>query len=89
MLLGLGLCLAVMNTSFYLALERLPISLVAAVESVGTVGVALYGLRTLRNLGALGSQPPHQIASLGDSLATTERAGSQSQDARTRCRAGP
>ncbi len=54
LLLALGVCLAVMNTSFYLALEQLPISLVAAIEFVGTVGVALYGLRTTRNLAALG-----------------------------------
>lgn len=52
-LVGLGLCLAVMNTSFYLALERLPMSLVAAMEFVGTIGVALYGVRTGRNLAAL------------------------------------
>src|SRR3981081_732428 len=30
LLVGLGICLAVMNTSFYLALDRLPMSLVAA-----------------------------------------------------------
>ena len=54
LLIGLGLCLAVMNTSFYLALDRLPMSLVAAIEFVGTIGVALYGLRTARNLAALG-----------------------------------
>lgn len=53
LLLALGACLAVMNTAFYLALDRLPMSLVAAVEFVGTVGVALYGLRTRRNLLAL------------------------------------
>ena len=53
LLLGLGLCLAVMNTSFYLALDRLPMSLVAAMEFVGTIGVALYGLRTRRNVLAL------------------------------------
>ena len=53
LLLGLGGCLAVMNTSFYLALDRLPMSLVAAMEFVGTIGVALYGLRTRRNLIAL------------------------------------
>jgi inner membrane transporter RhtA len=53
LLLGLGACLAVMNTSFYLALDRLPMSLVAAIEFVGTIGVALYGLRTGRNLLAL------------------------------------
>lgn len=53
LLVGLGLCLAVMNTSFYLALDRLPMSLVAAMEFVGTIGVALWGLRTGRNLAAL------------------------------------
>ncbi len=53
LLVGLGVCLATMNTSFYLALDRLPMSLVAAMEFVGTIGVALYGLRTGRNLRAL------------------------------------
>jgi inner membrane transporter RhtA len=53
LLVGLGACLAVMNTAFYLALDRLPMSLVAAMEFVGTIGVALYGLRTRRNLAAL------------------------------------
>lgn len=53
LLIALGACLAVMNTAFYLALDRLPISLVAAIEFVGTIGVALYGLRTPRNLVAL------------------------------------
>jgi len=53
LLIGLGACLATMNTSFYLALDRLPMSLVAAMEFVGTIGVALYGLRTGRNFTAL------------------------------------
>jgi len=53
LLIGLGACLAIMNTSFYLALDRLPMSLVAAMEFVGTIGIALYGLRTARNLAAL------------------------------------
>ncbi len=53
LLVGLGICLAVMNTAFYLALDRLPMSLVAAMEFVGTIGVALYGLRTRRNAAAL------------------------------------
>jgi inner membrane transporter RhtA len=54
LLIGLGVCLAVMNTAFYLALDRLPMSLVAAIEFVGTIGVALYGLRSARNVTALG-----------------------------------
>jgi len=53
LLVALGACLAVMNCAFYLALDRLPISLVAAIEFVGTIGVALWGLRTGRNLLAL------------------------------------
>jgi inner membrane transporter RhtA len=53
LLLALGASLAVMNCSFYLALDRLPLSLVAAIEFVGTIGVALYGLRTRRNIAAL------------------------------------
>src|SRR5688500_16321749 len=53
LLVGLGACLAIMNVAFYLALERLPMSLVAAMEFVGTIGVALHGLRTGRNFAAL------------------------------------
>ncbi|MNZ34995.1 Threonine/homoserine exporter RhtA [compost metagenome] len=53
LLFGLGACLAVMNTAFYLALERLPMSLVAVIEFAGTIAVALYGMRSGRNLLAL------------------------------------
>lgn len=53
LLLALGACLAIMNSSFYLALDRLPIALVAAIEFVGSIGVALWGLRTVRNYLAL------------------------------------
>ncbi len=49
LLVALGACLAMMNSAFYLALDRLPIALVAAVEFVGTIGLALWGLRTWRN----------------------------------------
>jgi inner membrane transporter RhtA len=52
-LFGLGACLALMNCSFYLALARLPLSLVAAIEFVGSIGLALYGMRTRRNVSAL------------------------------------
>ena len=53
LLIALGVCLAVTKCSFYLALDRLPLSLVAAMEFVGTVGLALVGLRTWRNTIAL------------------------------------
>jgi inner membrane transporter RhtA len=42
-----------MNVSFYLALDRLPMSLVAAMEFVSTILIALYGLRSGRNFLAL------------------------------------
>jgi len=51
----LGLTLALMNSTFYLAIERLPLGLVAAIEFLGVIVVALYGLRSLRNLAALGA----------------------------------
>jgi len=50
---AMGASLAIMNCTFYLALERLPISLVAAIEFVGTIALALFGLRTARNALAL------------------------------------
>src|SRR5256885_4665575 len=53
LLVALGACLALMNCSFYLALDRLPMSLVAAIEFVATIGLALAGLRTRRNAAAL------------------------------------
>ncbi|MEL6605572.1 MAG: EamA family transporter [Cyanobacteria bacterium J06614_10] len=54
LLLMLGACLALMNSAFYLAIDRLPLSLVATMEFVGTIAVALWGLRSLRNYAALG-----------------------------------
>ncbi|WP_425406928.1 EamA family transporter [Hwanghaeella sp.] len=53
LLVSMGLCLAAMNSSFYLALDRLPMSLVASIEFVGTIAVAAAGLRSARNLAAL------------------------------------
>jgi inner membrane transporter RhtA len=51
--LGLGLVLAAMNSLFYLAVDRLPLSTVGAVEFLGTVVLAALGARTRRNLLAL------------------------------------
>src|ERR1700730_2118267 len=54
LIVGMGTCLALMNCCFYLALARLPISLVAAIEFVGSIGLALYGMRNPRKRTALG-----------------------------------
>jgi inner membrane transporter RhtA len=53
LILLLGLILAAMNICFYLAIARLPLATVAAIEFAATIAVALFGLRTLRNLAAL------------------------------------
>lgn len=39
-----------MNTSIYLVLDGLTMSLVAAMEFVGTIGIALFGAQTIRKL---------------------------------------
>ena len=48
-LLALGIVLAAMNSLFYLAVDRLPLSTVGAIEFLGTVLLALAGARTTRN----------------------------------------
>ena len=53
-LLGLGTVLAVMNSAFYLAVDRLPLATVGAIEFLGTVLLSAAGARTARNAGALG-----------------------------------
>jgi inner membrane transporter RhtA len=50
---ALGLVLAVMNSVFYLAVARLPLATVGAIEFLGTVVLATLGVRTWRNLAAL------------------------------------
>lgn len=53
-LLAMGCVLGAMNSVFYLALERLPLGTVGAIEFLGPVLLAALGVRTVRNLAALG-----------------------------------
>lgn len=53
LLIALGSVLAVMNVTFYLAIDRLPLGTVGAIEFLGTVVLAAYGVRSRRNVGAL------------------------------------
>jgi inner membrane transporter RhtA len=52
-LTGLGAVLAAMNMLFYLAIDRLPLATVGAIEFLGTVILAAVGARTRRNVLAL------------------------------------
>ncbi len=52
-LFALGAVLALMNSLFYLAVERLPLATVGAVEFLGIVVLAALGARTRRNIAAL------------------------------------
>jgi inner membrane transporter RhtA len=52
-LIALGVVLGAMNTSFYLALDRLPLGTVGAIEFLGPIVLAGIGLRSRRNAAAL------------------------------------
>src|SRR5215204_1477353 len=52
-LLALGSVLAVMNCCFYLAIDRLPLATVAAIEFLPVIALAAVGARSRRNGAAL------------------------------------
>jgi inner membrane transporter RhtA len=53
LLLAFGTVLAVMNSCFYVAIDRLPLGTVAAIEFLPVILLAALGVRTPRNGGAL------------------------------------
>jgi inner membrane transporter RhtA len=58
LLLVWGAVLAVMNSTFYLAIDRLPLGTVAAIEFLPVIVLAALGTRTPRNLAALAIAVP-------------------------------
>jgi inner membrane transporter RhtA len=58
LLVAWGAVLAVMNCSFYLAIDRLPLGTVAAIEFLPVIALAALGARTPRNALALGLAVP-------------------------------
>jgi inner membrane transporter RhtA len=50
---GLGAVFAGMNSVFYLAIDRLPLATVAAIEFVGPILLALLGVRSVQNIAAV------------------------------------
>jgi inner membrane transporter RhtA len=71
LLLALGAVLGVMNSVFYLAIERLPLATVGAIEFLGPIVVAAAGARSARNFAALA------LAVLGVALLTDIRWGGE------------
>jgi inner membrane transporter RhtA len=51
--LMLGSVLALMNVCFYLGIDRLPLGTVGAIEFLGPIGLAAFGMRSRRNFAAL------------------------------------
>jgi inner membrane transporter RhtA len=70
-LLALGIVLGLMNACFYLAISRLPLGTVGAIEFLGPITLAALGARTLRNIGAL------LLAAAGGWLLTEIRFGGE------------
>jgi inner membrane transporter RhtA len=58
LLLAWGAVLAVMNCCFYLAVDRLPLGTVAAIEFLPVIALAALGARTRRNAAALALAVP-------------------------------
>lgn len=52
-IVALGVVIGAMNACFYLAIDRLPLATVGAIEFLGPIALALAGLRTPRNRVAL------------------------------------
>src|ERR671915_1557486 len=53
LLLAWGAVLALMNCCFYVAIDRLPLATVAAIEFLPVIALAALGARTQRNVVAL------------------------------------
>jgi inner membrane transporter RhtA len=53
-----GAVLAVMNACFYVAIDRLPLATVAAIEFLPVIGLAALGARSRRNFAALALAVP-------------------------------
>ncbi|HEU0247125.1 MAG TPA: EamA family transporter [Gaiellaceae bacterium] len=56
--LGLALVFAAMNVCFYIAIDRLPLGTVAAIEFLPVIALAAVGAHSLRNTLALGLAVP-------------------------------
>ena len=58
LLFGWGTVLALMNACFYVAIDRLPLGTVAAIEFLPVIALAAIGARSMRNVAALALAVP-------------------------------
>ena len=58
LLVAWGTVLAVMNACFYVAIDRLPLGTVAAIEFLPVIALAAFGARSARNVAALALAVP-------------------------------
>jgi inner membrane transporter RhtA len=70
-LIALGVVLGAMNACFYLSIARLPLATVGAIEFMGPIALALWGMRSRRNAVAVA------LAVAGVYLLTSFRLGGQ------------
>jgi inner membrane transporter RhtA len=68
---ALGIVLGLMNVSFYEAIARLPLGTVGAIEFIGPIALAAWGVRTPRNVLAL------LLAAIGGWILTDARFGGE------------
>ena len=73
-----------MNSTFYLAIDRLPLGTVAAIEFLPVVVLAVLGARTVRNLAAL-ALAVAGVSLLTDVASTATRSASPSPSSTPRC----
>jgi inner membrane transporter RhtA len=71
LIVGLGAVFALMNTCFYVSIDRLPLGTVAAIEFIGPIALALLGARIPRNVAAV------IVAGAGVYILTHVRLGGQ------------
>ena len=99
LVLALGLVFALMNSCFYVAIDRLPLGTVAAIEFLPVIGLAALGARTSRNALALALAVPGSTSSptcgsrasrwASPSRSRTPRSSRSTSSSRTASRAAP
>ena len=71
LLVAMGLVLGIMNSTFYLAISRVPLATVSSIECLGPVILAACGARSMRNATAVGAAASGALLLTGVRLSGT------------------